>query len=208
MYALSNQAGGFADNRLFGAGVNYANGVVSVGAVYEQIDNPGANLTGAVSTTEAPFVANSQKIWGAGINYFVGSVTLGAVYTHSSLDNPTGSVYAGQLSVAPGSLKFDNFEVNAKYQVTPALFVFGMYTYTLGHFDAQGGDSKPKWHQAGLMVDYYLSKRTDVYIQGAYQQVVDGNTGTFLDNALILGSAGSSSTNKQAIVRVGLKHAF
>ncbi|MGF6899946.1 putative porin [Paraburkholderia sp. GAS348] len=31
------------------------------------------------------------------------------------------------------------------------------------------GSGDPKWHMASLQGDYSLSRRTDVYVEGAYQ---------------------------------------
>lgn len=207
-YAFSNQSGGFANNRVYSAGVSYSGAALSAAAVYLQANNPGANATGALATNDTNFTASREQIWGAGINYTIQSATLGFVYTHTNLNSPTASVYTGPFGVNPSSLKFDNFEVNGKYQFTPSFILAAMYTYTKGTFAGPTGKSKPKWHQAGLMVDYLLSKRTDVYAQAAYQHVADGTTGTPLDNALIPGAAGISSTTNQVVARVGIKHTF
>lgn len=208
MYAFSNQAGGFSSNSEYSAGVTYTGGAISVAAAYLQANNPGANSGGALAIGDTNFVASRQRIWGAGINYTWESATFGAVYTHTSLDSPTASVYVGTFGTNPSSLKFDNFEVNGKYQVTPAFLAAVMYTYTRGTFNAGAGTSNPKWNQGGISLDYSLSRRTDVYTQAAYQHVTGGTTGTLLDEALIPGSAGVSSTTSQVVVRIGLKHVF
>lgn len=58
------------------------------------------------------------------------------------------------------------------------------------------------------MADYNLSKRTDVYTQVVFQNRSGDASGTMLDNAYITGSAGQSSTNKQVVARVALRHSF
>lgn len=63
----------------------------------------------------------------------------------------------------PSSLKYDNFELNALYQITLAIYFSATYTYTMAKFKATNENAKPKWHQVGLMADYALSLRTDVY---------------------------------------------
>ena len=60
----------------------------------------------------------------------------------------------------------------------------------------------------GLMADYNLSTRTDVYVQGTYLKVVGGQSGTVLDDAFITGTQGSSSTSAQFVARVALRHKF
>lgn len=212
VYGFSNAAGAFANNRLYSIGAAYSNGPVSLGAAYMDIDNVGGNGVGAVATNDASFFAGHERTFGAGITYAIASATLGFIYSHTSLDSPTGNGYLSPgtfpAGVTVGSLHFDNFEVNAKYDFTPAFFAQAMYTYTLGKYEGSNGSARPKWHQVGLMLDYNLSKRTDIYFQGVFQQVADGNTGTFLDQAFITGADNSSSSNRQFISRVALRHSF
>jgi predicted porin len=67
----------------------------------------------------------------------------------------------------------------------------------------------PKWHQIGLMLDYDLSKRTSLYLQGAWQHVVSARTGTSFDEAQIVdASAGASSGPNQMVYRMGMLHRF
>jgi len=211
VYGFSNTAGQFANNRLMSAGASYVSGPLTLGAAYMDINNVGVGSAGAVAENDASFFAAHQREFGAGINYVVGKATLGFAYTHTTLDNPTGNGYLTPASFPTGvsvsSLKFDNFEVNAQYAFTPSFFIGGMYTYTSGKYDGSNGSAKPKWNQVGLMADYNLSKRTDVYVQAVYQKV-SGSTGTFLDDAYITGTDNSSSTNKQVVGRVALRHFF
>jgi predicted porin len=209
LYGFSNQAGGFANNRAWSIGTQYVSGSVNVAASYMQIDNPRANNSGSLATDDTTFVAERQRVWGAGINYVAGNGTLGFVYTHTDLDKPTGApAYVGSFAVIPDTLKFDNFELNAKYQFTPTFYAGAMYTYTEAKFNAPTGTSTPKWNQFGLMADYSLSKRTDVYVQGVYQKLSGGSTGTVLDTAYIPGADAPSSTTSQVMARVGLSHQF
>ena len=81
---------------------------------------------------------------------------------HTELTSATSSVYVGNFANTASSLKFDNVQANIKYQFTPSVFAGAMYTYTLGHFNSNAGNSEPKWHHLGLMADYRLSPQTDV----------------------------------------------
>jgi len=211
VYGFSNTAGQFANNRLMSAGASYSNGPLTIGAAYMDIDNVGVGSTGAVAANDASFFAGHERTFGAGINYKIGLLGLGFAYDHTRLENPTGNGYLTPANfptgIAVNSLTFDNFEVNAQYYVTPSFFVGGMYTYTHGRYNGSNGSSSPKWHQFGLMADYNLSKRTDVYVQAVYQKV-SASTGTFLDQAYITGTDNSSSTNKQVVARVALRHLF
>lgn len=210
LYGFSNQAGGFSNNRSYSVGAQYVAGPLAAAASYMQINRPGSTASGSLATDDTAFFAGRERIWGAGINYtFLEAATIGFVYTHTDLNNATGSVYVGNFANPATSLKFDNFEINAKYQFTRALFAGAMYNYTLGHFNSNVGDSKPKWHQLGLMADYQLSPRTDLYVQGLYQHVSGGDaTAAPLNTAYITGADGSSSTRNQFLGRVAMRHLF
>lgn len=60
----------------------------------------------------------------------------------------------------------------------------------------------------GLMADYNLSKRTDVYLQAAYQHIAGDKTNSILDQAFIPGTDAPSSAANQVAVRVALRHKF
>lgn len=211
VYGFSNTAGQFANNRLMSVGASYSNGPITLGAAYMDIDNVGNGTAGAVASNDASFFAGHQREVVAGVNYKIGLASVGFAYSHVRLENPTGNGYLTPpnfpTGVSVSSLSFDNFEINGQYYITPSFFVGAMYTYTRGSYNASNGSSHPNWNQVGLMADYNLSKRTDIYVQGVYQKV-SGSTGTFLDQAYITGSDNSSSTNKQVVARVALRHLF
>ncbi|ANB75854.1 porin [Paraburkholderia phytofirmans OLGA172] len=218
-YAFSNSTN-FAVNRAQSVGAQYINGPLNVAAAYLNVDSPNNGSAGAVanlgsSGTDGSWTAARQRVFGVGINYTIASATLTFVYTHTQLSQPTATEYAN-LTPSPtlgaaSSLKFNNFEVNAKYQFTPSFFVGGMYTYTQASYDGTAGNSaKPKYHQFGLIADYNLSKRTDVYVQGSYVKVASASdvAGTGLEFAANPDAAGPSSSSKQVMARVGIRQRF
>ncbi len=208
LYGFSNEAGGFAHNRVYGVGLKYSYKTFSAGAVFEALSAPGSTAAGSVAPDDAGFTAADQKIYGIGASYGIGPATVGVVYTHTNIGKPAASIYVGDLGANLASLRFDNVEFNVRYDVRPDFFVGAMYTYTVAHLDHDGGTASLHWNQAGLMANYLLSKRTSVYAQAVYQDVSGGTTGTPLDGADIPGSAGSSSNGHQIVGRVGMSHAF
>jgi general bacterial porin, GBP family len=205
LYGFSNQANGFSNNRAYSVGASYNYGPLNFAAAYMQINNTGSltNLTGAVSD-DATFIAGRQRTWGAGLNYAFGPATVGFVFTQTKLNNSVGIANDGNptpLALNGSDLRFNNYEVNGRYNLTPAWSVAGAYTYTDGRYS----DIKPKWHQFNLQTAYALSKRTDVYLQGEYQRVVSGGSAGF--TAVINGLAPSSS-DKQIAVTAGVRHRF
>ena len=75
-------------------------------------------------------------------------------------------------------------------------------------YNATTGSAKPKIHSLGLMADYNLSKRTDVYLMGAYQRIAGDATKPVARLPYVPGAADLSSTSKQLMVHAGIRHKF
>jgi len=211
LYGFSNQADGFANNRAYSAGASYSFAGFNLAAAYLQLNSNGAasgaafNSGGAVSSDNT-FFAGRQQTWGAGANYTFGPATAGLVYTQTNLSSLNGigqgaSGVSGGVGLNGSSAHFQNFEANARYALTPALSIAGSYTYTRASLEGQ----RPHWNQFNLQTAYALSKRTDVYLQGEYQQVSENGLGI---NANINGLGASSGNEKQVAVTAGLRHRF
>jgi predicted porin len=209
MYAFSNQAGAFAgapgatgSSAAFSFGVNYATGPFSVGAAYTDIRYPGSavptfstTLANAAATTGTSVVKDLATA-GVGARYAIGPATLYALWTHTNIEQLTGHMTT-----------FNAYEGGAKYAFTPAL------TGGLGYTYMQAKDlTNGHWNQVDASVDYALSKRTDVYLLGVFQDA-SGKTGT---GAALQAQIGSSASNylpaagasTQLAVRVGIRHKF
>ena len=211
LYGFSNQADGFANNRAYSAGASYNWGGLNLAAAYLQLNSNGAtgaaaafNSGGAVSSDNT-FFAGRQQTWGAGANYAFGPATVGLVYSQTNLSSLAGigagasGQSAGIGFANPSSAHFQNFEANARYALTPAVSIAGSYTYTR----ASLAGTSPHWNQFNLQTAYALSKRTDVYLQGEYQQANE--------NAIVdadINGLSASNNNKQVAVTAGLRHRF
>ncbi|WP_396333296.1 porin [Burkholderia anthina] len=211
-FAFSNAPGQFSTNNAQSVGASYTNGGLSVGAAYLNVTNPGANAIGAVAANDAGFIAERQRVFGAGANYTLGGATVGFVYSHADLRHPTAYAYISGPIVPAGqsasALRFDNFELNGTYRFTPAFMLGAMYTFTRAQLDTSGGSYRPRWHTLGVMADYNLSKRTDVYAMASVQKAVSAHSGTALDDAYAGGADDSSSNDRQLVARVGIRHKF
>ncbi|AUT63364.1 porin [Paraburkholderia terrae] len=213
LYGFSNEANGFADNRAWSAGASYKNGPLNVAAAYLQLNNSGSNNTnGAISAGAggaAQLAAQTQRTYGVGTNYTYGPATVGLVYTHSQLDNLQSANVGGTFinGISGTNLHLDNYEVNGRYALTPALSLAAAYTFTDGKVSGSNGDGSPKWHTVSLQGDYSLSKRTDVYLEGVYQHA-SGELGNFGANVAAINTLTPSSTQNQTAVAVGLRHRF
>ncbi len=197
LYGFSNQAGQFAGNRAWSLGARYAAGPLTAAAAYMDANGEDQNTSGAV--VGSAYHAGTQRVAAAAVNYAIGSATLGVVYTHTAL---YGAPLPGFSALR--NLTFDNVEVNAKYDLTPAWYVGMMYLYTHAglHFQAVGANRiNTHFNEIGATTGYHLSRRTEVYVQALYQR----ESGQ--QNASIAGLTDSSSHN-QTVARVGLRTAF
>ena len=208
LYGFSNQADGFANNRVYSAGASYSFAGFNFGAGYLQLNNnAGAVSQGTINgggavTLDNTFFATRQQTWGAGANYTLGPATFGLVYTQTNLQDLVGFGSGGgsQSFGAPDSAHFQNFEANARYALTPALSIAGSYTYTKASLAA----TNPHFNQVNLQTDYALSKRTDVYLQAEY---VTTNENAVV-NPIINGLSAPSATSNQVAVTGGIRHRF
>ncbi|NPT41342.1 porin [Paraburkholderia sp. 1N] len=214
-YAFSNAAGGFSNNNAYSLGAQWAGGPFNLAVAYLQVNQPGGvnqpnNTGGAVSSSDgdATFTGARQRILGAAGRYTFGAATVGLVFTRTMLDDPHQITQGGAYSTLNGDmLTFNNYELNARYAITPAFLLGGSYTYTDGHFSDAGKSVAPKWNQFMLQADYALSRRTDVYLEGVYQRVSGADGIAVLGNASIYSLAASSS-DRQAVVALGMRHRF
>ncbi|WP_425126786.1 porin [Burkholderia cepacia] len=198
VYGFSNSTG-FANDNSWSAGVTYVNGPLNAGAAYARVNHPAVSASGAVASdnyypaSASVFGARlgsaiRQQIWGAGGSYAIGPATLGLLYTGSNFGQATG-----------GALRFNNYEGSLRYMVTPALMAAAGYTYTQVARASESGH----YHQVSAGVQYLLSKRTDVYVNGFYQKASSS-----VGQAWIDGTDSASTTTSQVAVVVGIRQKF
>ena len=218
-YSFSNSSE-FANNRAYSFGASYNWGPLAFAAGYLQLNNdvpagafangngPASSAAGA-QTGEWTFLAGRQRTFGGGVNYTFGPATAGFVYTQTNLgDTLGGGISSTQSGKGSGvafngnSARFQNFEGNIRYALTPAISLAGAYTYTRADF---GGGVNPNYNTVSLQSDYALSKRTDVYLQGNWQHVSSNsdNIGAFLN-----GLSSASTRQDQVAVTAGIRHRF
>lgn len=198
LYSFGGVPGQFSRNSVWSLGARYKDGSFAAGAAYLVIRNPQTaivsyqNSPGYVNTVYGTYLANasSQDIGGVGASYDIGPVKLLASYTNVTFrDGDHGE-----------NVHFDDFELAAGYQLTPSTILSGGYTYTVGKNDYS--NAKPRYGQINLMADYFLSKRTDIYAQFTSQQA--WGDASVAQNA----AYSASSSNRQTIARLGLRHKF
>ena len=222
MFSPGGVAGNFARNRIWSATAGYANGALTLAAGYLDVQNPNTAFFGSGGSPAAVVngvpgnnmlspvysgyaSAQSMGVFAAAAAITAGSGTAGVVYSNTRFRD------LGDLSSGPnprglsGTAMFNNVEVNFRYQFTPFLLWGVAYNYT--HGNSMAGESGATYNQFATGVDYLLSKRTDVYLIGVYQHA-SGTDSTGNAAVAAINGPSASANDKQAIIRVGMRHKF
>lgn len=215
MYSFGGVPGDTSQNRVWSLGAGYANGPVQAGLAYLNVRNANTNFlgTGSVDTNNiaSPVYsgyasANTYEVFGAGVNYTFGPALIGLLYSNVrflSLGNTTQS--GPNQNRLSGDAAFNNVEVSFRYRITAALLVGLEYNYTRGN--SMNGQDPAQYHQGTLGVDYFLSKRTDVYVVAAYQKAL-GIDSTGKPAVASINTVTPSNSDRQTIVSLGFRHKF
>jgi predicted porin len=210
LYSLGGAAGSFVQNSLLTIGGGYSKGPLTINAAYLNAWNPATGVYGGATAPvtgsgwTSPITnpvysgytsANRLTLWGIGSQYTFGAATLAALYTYTSFDNLVYTV----VTPHQGSVHFNNGELNFKYYVTPAVMAAVSYDYTLA--------PQAHYHQVNAAVNYFLSKRTWVYLL-AVAQHASGTDSLGRPATAAITNLTPSSSNQQIFVRIGLVQKF
>ncbi|MBN3786488.1 porin [Burkholderia sp. Ac-20353] len=206
LYAFSNKAGAFTQNRAYSFGAGYVTPSYRIVAAYLDIDRPGlANSMGAVSDDyqgagfalfhtsplDSKVGVEHQRVAAVGGMYSVGKFVLSGIVSdvrYEYLDH-TG-------------LHLDNFDLIGRYRFTPALSLSLAYLYTTGRYS--GLNVNPHWNQGQISLDYSLSKRTDIAIWA--NSIRSSGPLTYAPAVLFL--ATPSNSHSQFAALAGIRHLF
>jgi predicted porin len=199
LYGFGGQPGSVANLSIYSLGGSYAFGNVYLGAAYTHIDKPGqqTNLgrTWFSSTNVIDGIysltASSNDVIAFGAKYTSGPVIVGLSLTQSRFNNVADV----------GTARFQNVDLNMSYYLTPALILSGAIVYTNALIDSQS--DHPRYEQGNLMLDYILSKATDVYLMAASQWANGGATQAQSSQFI-----SASSSDRQSTFTVGMRHKF
>ncbi|WP_144113141.1 porin [Paraburkholderia sp. BCC1886] len=207
-YGFGNVAGSFGRDSLWSVGAKYANGPLYAGVSYLNAKDPAVSAYGGTAATGADFVnpvsnpvyggyasAERLRIFGGGAAYTLGKSTFGFVYTSIRFDG----VQQTASTPMAGNFKFQDIEVNYRYWATPSLLLGASYNYLK--------DERAHYSQPDIGVDYYLSKRTDLYSVLVWQHA--SGTNSFGEAAVAsLNALSASNSANQIALQVGLRHKF
>jgi predicted porin len=140
---------------------------------------------------EFALAAHSFFTVGGGASYRLGQTKISANITHVEYQQG----FEGQ------NVDFMNYEINGLYSFTPALSAGVGVTYTNGSVDAT--DADPRYLQYNAVLNYALSKRTQLYAFATLQRALGD-----AQVAQVTQFIAASSSNSQAAAGIGLRHAF
>jgi predicted porin len=208
-YSQSNQSqsqttggvSGANNNTMFGFNADYIWNKLQVVAAYQSARSQNGLIAGSLPGTAAKdgFVLSQGAAGAPGNNMSENSTYGAATYDFGILKG-----YAQYITTKAFSTVDNNFgtsrsayQLGARSQLTPTISVYA--TYGLGKSSyAQAGTAYANFRTAQLGSDYYLSKRTNLYVAyGAFNQSSNGATGA-------TGVTGVSGMNYAA----GVRHTF
>ncbi|MFL9894830.1 porin [Paraburkholderia sp. RL17-381-BIF-C] len=187
LYAFGGQPASASNGRAVAAGARYTGGIFSVAAAYNNVHDMPLNPSAQIGTSLGPsfprglFVANNLQNIELAASVTAGPSSTRALFTDTTIDAPGTSV------------TMRSYEVSEVYQFTPALAFSAGYSFTRM--------SIAIWRNTSAVLDYSLSKRTDVYVSAAYQNASGGAHAAFL-------TVPASSNGHETAVRIGMRTFF
>ncbi|NKJ50699.1 porin [Burkholderia sp. SG-MS1] len=228
MYALGGVAGHFKRNSIYSVGASYSISSVDLAVGYLRADNPNQSLYGNM-TNSSPTANNLTAFTGvqgnpiiggfasattfqavdAAAQYAFGSALLCINYSNigfKDLNNPA----SGTLSMTNplsyrGTATFNNYAVYGVYTVTPSVSLSAAYDFLTG--GSVDGKPRARYQLFSLGADYFLSKRSDIYVTGSFMKAA-GTDSTGQPAVAFVFTNTPSNTHNQLALRIGLRHKF
>jgi predicted porin len=216
-YGVGGVPGNLTANSGYSFGASYLNGPLILDAAFTYFKNPtsatagsgfftnnanGASLL-AFSLNKAYSTASAYQVGILGAGYTIGPVLFVTQFSNIQYAN-LGSAFSG------GTARFNNVEATVQFKYSPSLIFTAAYDYLVGK-GVTMADGKvvgnQHYNQVSAEADYFLSKRTDVYLAGAWQGA-SGTSSTGAPAVADFVNQGDSSNNHQIYLRVGLRHKF
>lgn len=227
VYSFGNQPESSAKNRSFAVGLSYARGPWAGAIGYLNINDPATRPdgTGGVYAPNGVYEsiagayrglqnAENLSVISAGIGYDFGSAVLNFVYSNSTLKNSKYFVSNAFPDATPSNFRLQSYEINTRIAVTPAVQLIAAYNFNAARADYSS--LKPIFHQINLTGEYFLSKRTILFLSSSAQLAARDGLAPDIVGTSVVGSrriasivgTGDSSTRHQLLTTVGLHHNF
>ncbi|SAK54112.1 porin [Caballeronia hypogeia] len=217
LYSLGGVAGDFTSQSGYSLGAGYTTGGIKVAAAYEFFKNPTAtagrglftdNQSGASSLSgslnSGYQVAQSYQVAMFAASYAITDKwTVAGSYSNTEYGNLGASFLNSQA-------KFHNFDIAVSYKFSPFLSTGLAYNYLKATAVGKAGNSdvgNQHYNQFSWATDYVLSKRTELYGAIGYQ-IASGTNSLGRSAVANISNLGDSSTDKQVLVRLAIRHRF
>ncbi|WP_218778372.1 porin [Caballeronia sordidicola] len=211
LYGVGGVSGSVGTNQLWGMAAHYAGGPFSASAVYHHINDPTVTYFdgAATASSNTPFSnpvnnpiylgyssAASLDAFGVGAGLTIGASTIGVNLTSTQFNRVVKTATTPRGGASPS---ITSVEVAYSARIIAAAVVGISYAYT--HADAA------KYSQVTLGTQYFLSKRTRLYAEAAWQHA-SGIDSTGRAAVADLTTVSASSSGNQIAARVGISVRF
>ncbi|MDR5752415.1 MULTISPECIES: porin [unclassified Caballeronia] len=216
-YGFGGVAGNFTANSGYSLGTSYLNGPLILNAAFTYFKNPTSATPGSgfftnnqngVSTLAGSLnrgysSASAYQVGVVGLGYNIGPMLILASFSNIQYAN-LGPTFRN------GTARFNNAELTTQYKYSPALLFTATYDYLIGKAVTMadgrvvGGQH---YNQISAAADYFLSKRTDVYLVAAWQEA-SGTSSIGAPAVANFTNQGESSNDHQLYLRLGIRHKF
>jgi predicted porin len=197
-YGFGEVAGKTSAGQALGFAGNYSNGPFGIGAGYYQSKLAADALPARAGDT-------NLKTFTIGASYQAGPAKLYAAWSQSKQPAAAAVAATGLVQIVTAT-KANIFDVGVDYALTGNLHLLGSVIYDRANINrVTTGKTKVSTTQLNVGVDYYLSKRTDVYALYTNQRANDAINPGVVNAAYSSSPADDSSQN---VVRLGLRHRF
>ncbi|RKT20343.1 putative porin [Paraburkholderia sp. RAU2J] len=215
-YSFGGVPGNFTSTSGYSVGAGYTHGPFKIAAAFDYFKNPtstaGSGFFTAYGNGASPLAFSLNKAYSVaqayqsavvGTNYVIGNLTLAASYSNVQYAN-LGAAFSN------GTAIFNNFDIGFNYRFMPALSAGIAYDYLNARAVTTSKGSMvgtQHYNQVAFLVDYLLSKRTDLY-GGAGWQRASGTSSLGTPAVANIDNQGDSSNNHTILVRIGIRHKF
>jgi outer membrane protein OmpU len=176
----------------YSLGTTYSNGNFNAAAAMTEIRGhsitPGSALgvsqfMGTAVSRSTVVTLSNYRTAGVGAGYTLGQVTMSGLLTNT------------RYTVASGpSRELTSIAIPVVYRPS------AQWLFEAGYTQSRFEDSR--WHHVSLMADYFLSRRTDVYVSANLEKASGDGT------SAVIFTLPTSGSSRQTALRVGIRHRF
>ncbi|MBP0598315.1 porin [Herbaspirillum sp. LeCh32-8] len=197
-YGFGEVAGNNAAGRAVGVGANYANGPFGIGGAYYQSKLAGDALPARAGDTDL-------KTFTLGASYQAGPAKLFAAWSQTRRPLQAPLAATGLVNITSAT-RANIVDVGVDYAYDSKLHLLASVIHDRADLArATTGATRAHTTQVNLGVDYYLSKRTDVYAMFSRQNAGDAVNPGVIGQSYSVAPADDSAQN---VLRMGLRHKF